>query len=111
MRNNIPKLFLQSKWKFDNQFDGSMTKVTVKFNGANYTHFVSLGDGVSPEEPETTPKNLFLTGEASEGGNDISKAMQYNKWEKAYLKYSPGCKEERLIRWLLLKKQMQSSSI
>ena len=67
------------KWKFDNQFDGSMTKVTVKFNGANYTHFVSLGDGVSPEEPETTPKNLFLTGEASEGGNDISKAMQYNK--------------------------------
>ena len=33
-----------------------MTKVTVKFNGANYTHFVSLGDGVSPEEPETTPK-------------------------------------------------------
>ena len=67
------------KWKFDNQFDGSMTKVTVKFNGANYTHFVSLGDGVSPEEPETTPKNLFLTGEASEGGNDISKAVQYNK--------------------------------
>lgn len=68
-----------NKWKFDNQYDGAMTKVTVKFNGASYTHFVSLGDKQPEPEPDSTPTTLFLTGEASEGGNDLGKAVEYSK--------------------------------
>lgn len=70
------------KWKLNDEFDGAPISVSLHFDAAQPYHSVEhSGDVPNPDPVLTTPSTLYISGDATEGGNIECKKSNDNLFE------------------------------